>query len=86
MIMAQSPLPHILAPTSERELVATAKGFRLAYLLLLRGPMTYDQIADALEVSLRHVYRIVDKCSLAGPIAQDEDGRVYLMMDANDWL
>ncbi len=81
--MAQLPL---LEPVGERELVATAKGFRLAYLLLLRGPMTHEQIAAELEITLRHVYRIIAKCELAGPLAQDENGRVYLMMNAADWL
>lgn len=73
-------------PEGERELVATARGFRLAYLLLLRGPLTVAQIADELEITERHVYRVIEKCSLAGPLTQDEDGRVVLLMDMADWF
>lgn len=71
---------------TERELVATAKGFRLAYLLFARGPMTISEVAAALEISERHVYRVIDKCSLAGPLAQDDEGRVALLMDMADWF
>lgn len=71
---------------TERELVATAKGFRLAYLLFARGPMTISEVAAALEISERHAYRIVDKCSLAGPVAQDDEGRIVLAMDMVDWF
>lgn len=71
---------------TERELVATAKGFRLAYLLFVRGPMTIPEVAAALEITERHVYRIVDKCSSAGPLMQDEEGRVALLMDMADWF
>lgn len=66
--------------------MATAKGFRLAYLLLIRGPMTISEIAAALEITERHAYRIVDKCALAGPLTQDDDGRVALLMDMVDWF
>lgn len=71
---------------AEKELVATAKGFRLAYLLLIRGPMTIGQIATEMECTERHAYRIVDKCALAGPVAQDDEGRIVLAMDMADWF
>lgn len=70
----------------ERELVATAKGFRLAYLLVVKGALGIHEIAAALEVTERHAYRIVEKCSLAGPLGRDEEGRVTLLMDMAEWF
>ncbi len=73
-------------PTTEREYTATAKGGRLVYWLMVAGPRTYHEIACELECSERHAYRVVNKVALSVPIAQDEHGRVMVMMDANDWL
>lgn len=56
--------------------------FRIVYLLLERGRMTADQLAEQLEVSVRTIYRDVDALSAAGvPICttQGKGGGVALM-------
>ena len=66
----------------ERELVATSKGARLTYLLMLRGSLSVERAACVLECSAGHVYKIVDKISLAGvPIVLDSgEIRIYAEM------
>lgn len=66
----------------ERELVATSKGARLTYLLMLRGSLSVERAACVLECSVGHVYKIVDKISLAGvPIVLDSgEIRIYAEM------
>jgi hypothetical protein len=58
--------------------VATAKGFRLAYVMLIRQAagvdgISIDQIAAELECSVRHAYKIVTKVELAAPVVRGED-------------
>ncbi|MGN0985857.1 MAG: WYL domain-containing protein [Candidatus Enterenecus sp.] len=56
--------------------------FRIVYLLLERGRMTADELAQALEVSVRTIYRDVDALSAAGvPVCttQGKGGGVSLM-------
>lgn len=71
-------------PVGEREYVATGRGARLTYLLVLWGSMTIDKAAELLECSERNVYYIVDSASLAGVPVTIEDRTITLYMDLAD--
>ncbi len=72
-------------PVTEREYTESGRAFRMAYLLILHGPMTIRQLAASLECTERNVYYLRDSVSNAAPLRECDDGRLALPMDMADW-
>lgn len=68
----------------ERELVATAKGGKLVHLLWLRGRVSVTDAATALECTAGHVYKVIDKLSLAGVPLTLEHGYIVIWLEGGD--
>jgi len=68
----------------EQELTATAKGCRLAYLLMVRGRLHITVAAAELGCTERHVRRVADAASLAGVPLTVEDGWIELWIEGRD--
>lgn len=70
----------------EREYSEAGRAFRMAYILIVKGPRTPEQLAQDLGCTLRNVYYLRDSVSSAGPLTVLDDGRFALLMDLADWV
>ena len=69
---------------TDKELTATAKGCRLAYLLMVRRRMHITEAAAELGCTERHVRRVADAASLGGVPLVVVDGWIELWLEGRD--
>jgi hypothetical protein len=73
-------------PRTEREYSEAGRAFRMAYILIIKGPRTARELAEDLGCTVQNVYYLRDSVSNAAPIVECDGGRLALLMDANDWI
>lgn len=73
-------------PAGYSEYTEAGRAGRMVYLLIVKGPLSIDELARMLQCTPRNVYYLRDSLGSAVPIYQGDDGRVALLMDLNDWI
>ena len=70
----------------EHDYSEAGRACRMAYILIIKGPRTIEQLAVDLGCTVRNVYYLRDSVSDAVPLSVLDDGRLAMLMDLNDWI
>lgn len=73
-------------PVDDNEYSEAGRAFRMAYILIVKGPRTAKQLAKDLNCTVQNIYYLRDSVSCAGPLTVLDDGRFALLMDTSDWI